>query len=326
MISKTLTYAALAMLAALPVEAQQKEEAKAGKYHSVPLIRTDRSGHYLAPVKVGNRDFRFLVDSGAGMELVLAQGTAKKLGKQLNDGGKAGAAGGSVAMQKTRVGRFSIGDAPRVAKGVQTYVIALHHAALELDGEKVIPDGLIGARLLNQWNVVVDTAKTALLVPDEGLSEGAFADRFEDDKAVKIPFERGMHGMPFVDLIIDGESYSFLIDTGAGTGTIEPGVAEKLGLEVIKENSSFGGAGDKRVNNAKVVMAKDAVLGGKARFPKIYFHTHTMDGTLKAPKGKNLGGILGGKVLASGGAFVDFGSQQIIIPKRIVLKRGAKAN
>ena len=209
---------------------------------------------------------------------------------------------------------------------MQTYVVALHHAALKLDGKKVIPDGLIGARMLNKWNMVISTAKRELLIPDEGMANDAFVNRFQDDQAVKIPFELGMHDMPFVDMSIKGQTYSFLIDTGAGTGLIEPDVAKLLGLEVVKENSSFGGAGSKKVKQAKVVIAEDVVIGGKAKFPKMYFHSHSLAGVAKPPKGKKFGGILGGKVLASGGAFVDFGSHQIIIPKRLVLKKKHEVN
>lgn len=310
-----------AMVTALPAAAQQDAaKAQENTFHRVPLIRTDGSGHYLAPVTVGQRKFKFVVDSGAGMEVVLSKGTAKALGKKLNEAEGGGAAGGSITMHKTRVGRFIIGDAPREGKGLEAYVVELQHAALILDGKKFTPDGLIGARMLEKWDVVVATGEKELIIPADGQPGESFAARFDDSAAVKVPFDSGMHNMPFVDVVIEGETYSFLIDTGAGIGSIEPAIAEKLGLEVVKENSSFGGAGDKTVNNAKVVVANGATLGGKARFPKMYFHTHSMAGTLKAPQGKKLGGILGGKVLASGGAYVDFGSHQVIIPKRIAIK------
>ena len=285
--------------------------SQALELEEIPLIRTDSSHHYLVEAKVEGDDFPLLIDSGAGMELVLSNATAEALGKIGKDGGSAKGVGGSAAMKQFNVRNLKLGS--RSFRKQTTYSIELQHALLLLDGEKFPPAGLVGAPMLKRLNAVVDTRSRKLLVPPRDAGADAFLKARDTGATRTIKMSEGDYSFAFVDIEIEGETYAFLLDVGAGTNSLEPSIAEKFGLTLSEDGRDISGAGKSKAMNARRTEVEEPVIGGKIKLPKMSFDVHALHGVVP-PNGKPLGGILGSRTLGALGAQVDFGSYRIIVP------------
>lgn len=74
----------------------------------VPLAR-NRQGHYVVTGMINDREVEFLLDTGA-TDVVVPEGTAKRLGLPYGRQGKAMTANGPITIWQTRIDRLRIGE------------------------------------------------------------------------------------------------------------------------------------------------------------------------------------------------------------------------
>ncbi|WP_193214482.1 pepsin/retropepsin-like aspartic protease family protein [Luteolibacter marinus] len=282
----------------------------------IPLTRTDGSHHYLVDARVEGRDLRLLVDSGAGMLLVLSEETTRSIGMTGEASGQAKGIGGDAGLKRFEVGGFQLGD--RRFSQMTTYSVDLQHASLLLDGKLFPPEGLVGVRLLKRLNAVVDTRRRELLLPPRKAAPDAYLKSISDPTLQAIAMHEGAHGLAYVDIRLADETYAFLVDTGAGTNSLEPAVAEELGLVLGGPGRDIGGAGAAKVTGARRAEIRNPVIGGKVTLPVMSFDVHPLQGVVP-PGEQRLGGILGSRTLGALGARVDFGSYRIFVPPVVQL-------
>lgn len=288
-------------------------------FERIPLT-SSASSHCLVPVKVDGHESRFIVDSGAGTVIVLAKGFAESIGKELADLAGGTALGGEIQMYKTDVGQFKLGTTfpPLKLGGLQ--VVDLSSASIRVDGKDVIPEGLLGAGMMDLCNAVFDPTAPALLVPPRGTPDGAFLESKAAAGRVVLPLFKGGMQMPFVDITLHGKTRTFLVDTGAGPNSLEPDFAAELNLPKDSEGGSLDGAGGSKVENIHRVIARDVLIGGKLRTGEMPYFVFSVRAKVELPEDKSFGGILGVKTLTALGAFVDLGSYSLVVPARFVRK------
>ena len=308
-----------AVLSLLPLGLFHAEETKpAGPaFEKLTLTRSDKTGHYLGQVSVEGHEGRFLVDSGAGTVAVLSSTFAQSLGTPLTELEGGSGVGGAIRMQKANLEQFKISGFPRLKlKGVQ--VVDLSHSTFEVGGAPFAPQGLIGAGLLDLCNAVFDPKASVLLIAPHGTPDRAYFESSAMADFVTLPLLKGGMAMPFVDITLKGKTRTFLIDTGAGGNSLLPDFASELDLKTVSKGGSFGGAGDKTVEDVSTVLAEQCLVGGKFELGKTHFLVHPIGATVVLPPDKKFGGILGTKTLASIGALIDFGSYSLAVPSSSV--------
>lgn len=284
----------------------------------IPLTRTDGSHHYLVEATVEGRKMELLVDSGAGMPLVLSKETAEAIGKIGEETDDGDGVGGAAAMQRFDVNGFALGD-HRFRK-LTCFSVELRHAELQLDGKLFPPKGLVGVGMLKLLNAVIDTRHRKLLLPPDGAAPGDYLDSLAEEDFVTLKMDEGEHDFAFIDIEIEGETYAFLVDIGAGTNSLEPAVAEKFGLTLSEDGRDIGGAGKHKVMNARRTEVENPVIAGKVKLPKMSFEVHPLAG-VKPPGGKPLGGLIGSRTLSMLQSRVDFGSYRIIVPRILYIRK-----
>ena len=266
------------------------------------------------------KEGRFLVDSGAGSVAILSNTFAQSLGTPLTELEGGTAVGGAIRMQKTNLQNFKIDGFPRLKlSGLQ--VVDLAHSTIDVGGKPIVPEGLIGAGLLDLCNAVFDPKACALLIPPNGTPDRAYIESAAGTEFIAIPIFKGDKSMPFVDITLQGKTRTFLIDTGAGGNSLLPDFAAELSLKKTSSGGNLGGAGEKTVEDVSGVIADQCLVGGKLELGKTHFFVHRIGATVVLPADKKFGGILGTKTLASLGASLDFGSYSIMVPRKMVMKK-----
>ncbi|BCX48189.1 hypothetical protein HAHE_20970 [Haloferula helveola] len=288
---------------------------------SIPMTRTQGSQHYLLPVEVEGEPFSFLVDSGAGMDVVISLETATQLGKSDGEESKGQGAGGGVRMRRVKVDQLKLGKTGPSVSPRAAYAVDLSHGRVKVDGELVAPDGLVGVGLLKQTNAIIDTRHGNLLLPPADSPQDAYLNTQEGNTTIRVPMVEGVHGFAFVDIALGDETYAFLVDIGSGTNSLEPSIAKKLGLKLSEESRDIPGAGTRKARGVRRATAESPVIGGILRLPSMQFEVHSLAKQIQPPSGRKLGGILGSRTLGSLGARVDFGSYHILTPKIITIPR-----
>jgi len=311
-----------ALFTSLLLASTQAEEVKATApvFEKIALTCSDRTGHYIGPVKVEGHDGRFIVDSGAGTVAILSSTFAQSLGTPLTELEGGSAVGGAIRMQKTNLENFKIEGFPRLKlSGIQ--VVDLSNTTLDVGGKPFSPQGLIGAGLLELCNAVFDPKASTLLIPPNGTADRAYLESLSTSDLVVLPLLKGGMAMPFVDFTIQGKTRTFLIDTGAGGNSLLPDFAAELNLKKLSEGGSLGGAGDKKVEDVSVVVSEQCLVGGKLELGKTQFIVHRIGATVVLPPDRKFGGILGTKTLATLGATLDFGSYSLLVPKSLLSEK-----
>lgn len=307
MLKKTLTLPALVAAMALSSHAELE-------FEKIPLTITDASGHFFAPLTVEGKETKFLVDSGAGTVAILSTSFAQSLELPLKDIEGGSALGGAIQMHTTDVSAFKVGAFPRLKlSGLQ--VTDLSKATVVINGESIPPEGLIGVQFLQMSRAVFDPSAKVLMIPPHGTAEKAYLETIAPESSLILPLLKGGMSMPFIDVEVQGKVLTFLIDTGAGGNSLLPEFADELGLEVLSEGGSLGGAGEKKVHNVKYVVSQKTILGGRVDLGKTYFLVHSIGAKVVLPADKTFAGIIGTKTLGSLRSFLDFGSYSLIIPK-----------
>lgn len=284
------------------------------------------SGHCLVPVKVDGHDARFIVDSGAGTVIVLAEALAKSMGKKLEllEGGTA--LGGGIEMHKTDVGQFKLGTTFPPLKLGGLHVVDLSSASIRVEDADVLPDGLLGAGVMDLCNAVFDPAAPALLIPPRGTPDAAFLESKAAAGHLVLPLLKGGMQMPFIDITLHGKTRTFLVDTGAGPNSLEPDFAAELDLPRDFEGGSLDGAGGSKVENIHQVTGREVLIGDKIEPGATPFFVFSVRAKVQLPEDKTFGGILGVQTLARLGAFVDLGSYSLVIPSRVASDDERPAN
>ena len=211
-------------------------------FKTIPMTLSDKTGHYLGSVSVEGKEGRFLVDSGAGSVAILSNTFAQSLGTPLTELEGGTAVGGAIRMQKTNLQNFKIDGFPRLKlSGLQ--VVDLAHSTIDVGGKPIVPEGLIGAGLLDLCNAVFDPKACALLIPPNGTPDRAYIESAAGTEFIAIPIFKGDKSMPFVDITLQGKTRTFLIDTGAGGNSLLPDFAAELSLKKTSSGGNLGGAG-----------------------------------------------------------------------------------
>jgi predicted aspartyl protease len=171
-------------------------------------IPVEREGALvLVPVRINDRDARFLLDTGAGAT-VLDASLAGELGLEERGLVQARGAAGSDAAAFVSVERLAV---PGVELHGQT-VVTLDLSAVSVAIGRPV-DGVLGYDFLSRFAVRLDYGASLLgLWPSGALSP--------DPDAVRVPL-RIETNVPRVEGVLDGEHRgSFLLDTGNSTALL----------------------------------------------------------------------------------------------------------
>lgn len=164
---------------------------------SVTVPITLKAGHIHLDATVNGKPVRLVFDSGAGANILTPEAAAR-LGIR-GDGppARASGGGGTVEVQRSRIGSLSVGDA--VLENEVTYLIPLP-AELECDG-------LIGHGLLNRFVATIDYDKGTLTLTDPK--------RFRKPAGAQTLPLKIASNLPAIDGEVDGLRGLFRLDTGA---------------------------------------------------------------------------------------------------------------
>lgn len=183
-------------------------------------------GHILVPVSVnGQAPATFAVDTGAGMNVINAR-YATSLGGALPAGEAIQVAGAhaNTEAKMTRFDQLEMGTL--TAREAPALIMDLSH----VEGPDMQLDGLIGAPLLRNYDVVFDFAASRLALYEVG----TLADIGQARPHTVAPIEPGPgHGQ----VILLGVSFQdqpmlAVLDTGSGRSGINSPAATALGIDV----------------------------------------------------------------------------------------------
>lgn len=253
------------------------------------------------------RRARFWVDTGGG-GFIMAEPLAKELGVKL---GQVFTEGGEK-MASAEPPETSLGGMPIDLKGARCFVSIGQKTIMQ----GVDAEGLFPGHILMRYHVVFDypDRKFTLAKP------GAFKPR-----GVQIPSPIGKQtGFPRIEMTIGGETFGFLLDTGASYTMISEDLLAKWseGHKDWKRATGAVGAANMGLGQMeakglqlRVAEAKLATfpVGGFAAIarPKGTFETY-MSRMMSAP----IIGAIGGNVLAAFRVEIDYASGMTYLEKK----------
>lgn len=282
-------------------------------FHSIPMARADPGALDLVKVQVENRSEWYLIDTGCARSLLHSTSLAKALGKELRPAGGLEGVGGRLDSFRVDFDSVNVGGRIEVG-GEDAHVTAVDHlGALEIEGKPADPQGLVGSPLLARTRAVIDFAGSRILVPGAEVPKDGYRRAMESQGERIVTLHRNRYDYPYVEAEINGGRFAFLLDTGANTNTIEPEVAEELGLPMEKGGREVKGSGtvdDVPVTHLDRLRIPGGVVIGKVKCHVLKTHTGT-----EGPEGMKLGGILGSQTLHAIKAKLDFGSYVLVLPK-----------
>jgi predicted aspartyl protease len=264
---------------------------------SVPL---DLSGLAVVTAQINGRPATLILDTGAESTLLTAS-AAKRLGvtsKYDFERSMAGI-GGSVRTGDARLSSMSLGglalDYPRVLVGELSFHIG--------DAE---PDGLLGASLLDAFDLDIDVPRRRLDLYDRvdcAQARPAWSGRY-----ATLETTRSLSEHPFFPITVNGRTLSATLDTGAQRTVISARAAASSGIGAesqlagppIKTRGAVG-----ETVPATLHSLRDAKVGGIAlRTPVL---------VVPATLPRDIDALLGLDFLMSNRVWLSYGSRRIFI-------------
>lgn len=207
-----------------------------GQADSVTLS-ADSTGHYRTLGMVNGRATQFLLDTGA-FTVWLSSDLANRLGVPYRQGDRitAQTAGGPkpawmVKLESVRIGGLTLRDVDAaVAEGAGTGDIAL-----------------LGQSFLSRVNMYRDGNRLVLSRKDGG---GGTLDA--RDKRARLTLQDSGRGMFATNVTVNGNSFPFIIDTGATLVSIDAGMAQQMGLNYRSGTPSISATAAGQVRSWRV--------------------------------------------------------------------------
>jgi predicted aspartyl protease len=162
------------------------------------------------------RSARFLVDSGGG-GFILTEPLARDLGLKW---GASMREGGSEFAQITDPLKASVGDFP-LELNPQRVMVVIGADAVLPKGVTAPHDGMLPGHVLAKYHVVFDYPKAKFTIARAGVLE---------PKGTALPMPvHPRSGFPRTEIEVDGQTYGFLLDTGASFTMVSEVLLKSLG-------------------------------------------------------------------------------------------------
>jgi outer membrane lipoprotein-sorting protein len=200
----------------------------------------------------GNEKTNFMLDSGAGINIILKE-YAEKIGLEFSGEFPAGGIAGYQEAGVTEIDSMKIG--PLVIYRHKAAVIDFSRLGLGQPAKEL--GGVIGYDFLSRFPIKIDYGRQHMIVYDDAFFR-------PPESSVGVPFETYMK-VPVVRAELDGVPGNFLVDLGSALGIIvheDFMVSNNLlqGLEDVKEiTGSIAGVGGK--SSARAAIAGEFRVG-----------------------------------------------------------------
>ena len=189
-------------------------------------------GHLLVPVTVDGREQGlFALDTGASSS-VLTPEFADRLGQGLERGVRTQYHGahGSADVQSVGIESIRMGEVSGEAG--EAIIMNLSH----VNGPDMTLDGIVGNSFLDGYDLVIDFPGSKI----ELLELGSLADAGAGFSTA-TDIAKGMGALIYLDVTVNGQPMTALLDTGSGRSAINTAGIEALGLRVPEMPGKTGG-------------------------------------------------------------------------------------
>ena len=243
-----VTVAALVMLSALPVRAQDFRAVDGIESFSglegelLTEVPIEVDGKWLiVPVEARGRIYRFILDTGATTGAI-ARSLALQLGLQAVAEAKLSGASGQARVPVVTTKMLRLGAVR--AGNWEKYVLADEVLA---DGEDHQFDGIIGSDLLKYYDVLIDAPGRTLRLYKRGTTHEDSGPVVGRDDAV--PFERVRRGIIRFEVLVNGSPVDAVLDSGSPALLLNPTAADATSVTVTEEplSEQSRGIGSERV-------------------------------------------------------------------------------
>jgi predicted aspartyl protease len=180
-------------------------------------------GHLLVPVTVDGREQGlFALDTGATSS-VLTPEFADRLGPDLERGVQMQYHGAheSADVQMAEIESLRMGEVSGDAG--EAIIMDLSH----VNGPDMTLDGIVGNSFLDRYDLVIDFPESRI----ELLELGSLADAAAGFSTA-TDIAKGMGALIYLDIVVNGQPMTALLDTGSGRSAINSAGVEALGLQV----------------------------------------------------------------------------------------------
>jgi predicted aspartyl protease len=224
-------------------------------------------GHLLVPVTVnGTEQGLFALDTGATTN-VLTPEFADRLGTELKHGAPVQAHGAHASadvrfanIQSMRVGEVAGDAGPSI-------IMDLSH----VNGPDMQIDGIVGNSFLHRYDLVIDFPDTRIELNETGSLAAAGA-----AYSAAVDIAEGMGALIYLDVVVNGQPMTAVLDTGSGRSAINSAAAKALGLEVPRMPETSEGHGT-RLSHAPAIPDIRVELGAATLTSEAPVHIKDLD-------------------------------------------------
>jgi len=184
-------------------------------------------GHILLPVSInGSEAGIFALDTAASANVIHPR-FAEKIGLDLSDGHESVAHGAhnDMAVRQTHFESMSVGGLTE--NDIDAVAIDLSY----VEGPDMQLDGLIGAPFLRNYDVTIDFANRSIKLVTPGKIQDSDGHRFSLAYGALI----------YLDVVLNDQPITAVLDTGAGRSAINLAAAEALGIDLPETPGSAHG-------------------------------------------------------------------------------------
>ncbi len=186
-------------------------------------------GHILLPVSInGSEAGIFALDTAASANVIHPR-FAEKIGLDLSGGHESVAHGAhnDMAVRQTHFESMSVGDLTE--NDIDAVAIDLSY----VEGPDMQLDGLIGAPFLRNYDVTIDFANRSIELVTPGKTQDRNGHHFRLEYGALI----------YLDVVLNEQTITAVLDTGAGRSAINLAAAEALGITLPEVPESAHGHG-----------------------------------------------------------------------------------
>jgi predicted aspartyl protease len=305
---------------------------------TIPLGRTERSGHMLAFATSGDRPLRLVIDSGAERS-VLSLRTAEAMKLKLTESQImiGGADDANKRPKEAVLPNVRLGQA--LLTRVPVLVLPLEEVFKSLGaGSRYHVDGILGADVLARRGGVIDLAADLLYL---ARNEPPASKSKPDLTAVlaghtEVPLEADDKGHLLLSAKVNGHDFRFVVNSGADTLLFHEPLAGKLGVSLTKGAGTAQGPDGSKIPISSGKVARIDIPGGIAvldqTFPFLELGKFTQSSV--AGKPVEVGGVLGQGFLLASRMILDCEDRRLLVPARgansgdliaALVKEGGKA-
>lgn len=190
-------------------------------------LRLEFDGTYLlVPVKIGNTEKMFIVDTAANAT-VISPATRDALGLTTKDGQivDVTGAGGEVKYQAVELDSFGVGNYVRPKFGVVVIDLAKFK---KKPGEPYA--GILGTNFLSDFDVEIDLPASRLRLYPHDKNGNASLPKLKGHQSV--PNKAADKGFVVLDVSVEGKIVTAILDTGAPASLLNWAAAKQAGISI----------------------------------------------------------------------------------------------